>query len=309
MARARGTPVARRRRRHPAREPDRDGTGRRATSPARRARRQVGRRRREHLANRVVELAHAPEPGRERDVGERQLGRLDEHARGLRALGAGQRERTGADLGGELRVRWRSLNRAGGRARARRSRSTTPSPISRIARPTTSAPPFHSGDPGTRPGRQRRQARKPPVAAAAVGKKRTFAALRRQRRAERPAVDAGRRDGRDEPAVEPRVAALHRPVAPVEVLDHRAIVTPRVASGWRKSDIAIPSQFSWREETPYAVGVGTPLRPTTTASESAATPAATRRCSRETARPTDGVRTSRPTAVPSRSTRISSFGR
>lgn len=50
------------------------------------------------------------------------------------------------------------------------SRSTTPSPISRTARPTTSARTFHSAEPGTASGRQRRQARKPaPCAAAAVG--------------------------------------------------------------------------------------------------------------------------------------------
>ena len=71
--------------------------------------------------------------------------------------------------------------------------------------------------------------------------------LRRHRRTARSAVDAGRRDGREEPAIEPGVTALHRPIAALEVLDHPAIVTPRVARGWRKSDIAIPSRFSWRE--------------------------------------------------------------
>lgn len=53
-----------------------------------------------------------------------------------------------------------------------------PSPMSRIARPTTSALAFQSGEPGTASGRQRRHARKPaPCAAAAVGKKETFARL------------------------------------------------------------------------------------------------------------------------------------
>ncbi len=45
------------------------------------------------LADRVVELAHAAEAGRERDLGEAEVGRLDQHPRGLRALRPGQRER------------------------------------------------------------------------------------------------------------------------------------------------------------------------------------------------------------------------
>ena len=50
------------------------------------------------------------------------------------------------------------------------SRSTMPSAISRIARPTTSARTSHSGEPGAASGRQRWQARKPARwAAAAVG--------------------------------------------------------------------------------------------------------------------------------------------
>ena len=43
-------------------------------------------------------------PARERDVGDRQVGGLEQHARGLRALGAGQRERPGADLGDQRAV-------------------------------------------------------------------------------------------------------------------------------------------------------------------------------------------------------------
>ena len=53
------------------------------------------------LADRVVELADAGEPGREGDVGEAEVGGLDEHPRGLGAPGPGQRERAGAELGGE----------------------------------------------------------------------------------------------------------------------------------------------------------------------------------------------------------------
>jgi hypothetical protein len=55
------------------------------------------------------------------------------------------------------------------------SRSTTPSAIRRMARPTTSARVSHSGDPGAISGRHRRHARKPAACApAAVGKNSTF---------------------------------------------------------------------------------------------------------------------------------------
>ena len=53
---------------------------------------------REDLAHGVVELAHAREAGGERDLGEREVGRLDQRARRLRALRAGERERPGPEL-------------------------------------------------------------------------------------------------------------------------------------------------------------------------------------------------------------------
>ena len=62
---------------------------------------QLGRRERVDLADRVVELADAREAGRERDLRELEVGRLDEHACRLRATGAGQGQRAGAELGGE----------------------------------------------------------------------------------------------------------------------------------------------------------------------------------------------------------------
>ena len=46
----------------------------------------MGRTRREDLANGVVELANALEPTRERDLGDRQHGGLDQDARRLRTL-------------------------------------------------------------------------------------------------------------------------------------------------------------------------------------------------------------------------------
>ena len=53
------------------------------------------------LADRVVELADAGEAGRERDLGELEVGGLDQHPRGLGPAGARQGERAGAELGGE----------------------------------------------------------------------------------------------------------------------------------------------------------------------------------------------------------------
>ena len=55
----------------------------------------------EHLAHGVVELAHAREARRERDVGGGHVGAHEEHARGVRAVRSTERERTGAELGGE----------------------------------------------------------------------------------------------------------------------------------------------------------------------------------------------------------------
>src|SRR2546421_5323430 len=60
-----------------------------------------------------------------------------------------------------------------------------------------------------------------------------------RRRAARAAVDAGRRDGRDEPAVEARVAALDGPIAAFEVVrlaghkpySDRRVAVPRAEKG------------------------------------------------------------------------------
>jgi hypothetical protein len=49
-------------------------------------------------ANGLVELADAPEASREGDVRKRQAGRVDQQSGGARPLGAGQRDRPGAEL-------------------------------------------------------------------------------------------------------------------------------------------------------------------------------------------------------------------
>ena len=75
---------------------NRPGAGRvrRAAPPP-----ELARREREDLAHGVVELAHAREARGERDLCEAELGRLDQRARRLRALGARERERPGPELG------------------------------------------------------------------------------------------------------------------------------------------------------------------------------------------------------------------
>ena len=131
---------------------------------------QRGRREIAHRPHGVVELADAGEAGGERDVAERQLGRLDEHPRGLRALRPGQRQRVGPDLGLQ-----QPLELAGGVADAGRQPGDALAVDRAVGdqahRPATTSPrTFHSGEPGEASGRQRLQARKPACcAAAAVG--------------------------------------------------------------------------------------------------------------------------------------------
>jgi hypothetical protein len=55
----------------------------------------------EDLPDGLVELADRAEPGRERDLAEPEVGRLDQGTGGLRALRPSQRERPGTELGGE----------------------------------------------------------------------------------------------------------------------------------------------------------------------------------------------------------------
>ena len=62
---------------------------------------QLERRHPEDLANGLVELADTGEPGRECDVGCRQVGADEQHAGRVSAVGAAQRERPRAELGGE----------------------------------------------------------------------------------------------------------------------------------------------------------------------------------------------------------------
>jgi hypothetical protein len=85
------------------RQPQGQPAGGAPRRPAARAA-QARRGRREHLAERVVELPDAAETGGEGDVGHGEVGRLDEQARGLCALGPRESERTDAELAHEQAV-------------------------------------------------------------------------------------------------------------------------------------------------------------------------------------------------------------
>ena len=110
-------------------------------------------------------------------IGEGQPGGLDEQSGGLGPLGPGQGQWAGADLGPQVPFQLAVLYPSRSANPVTPSRSTTPSAINRMARPTMSRRTFHSGDPGEASGRQRLQARNPACcAAAAVGRKRRLRA-------------------------------------------------------------------------------------------------------------------------------------
>src|SRR5207253_1854110 len=168
---------------------------------------------------RVVELPDALEAGGERDSRERQLGRLDQHARGLRPLGAGNRKRTGAELTEQQPVEMALTD--GEPARQSGDAVAIDGPIRnqphRAADEVAAHVPFR----GTR-----RSVRAAALAGTIAGELRrsrrgverhVLALGPHRRRAARPAVDAGRPDGGDEPAVEARVAAFDGSVATLEV--------------------------------------------------------------------------------------------
>ena len=182
---------------------------------------QLGRRRREDLADGVVELADRGEAGRERDLGERQLGRLDQQSRGVGALGAGERERAGAELGDELAVQV---------AFAEAEPLREPGDAVAVDAAVGDQPHRAADDVGAHvPLRRTRRGVRPAALAGAEagalrrGRGRQEAhvgALRRDGRAARAAVDPGRRDGGHEPAVEAAVLGADGAVALFEVLDH-----------------------------------------------------------------------------------------
>ncbi len=196
------------------------GGGARLPSPA-----QLGRRRREHLANRVVELADAGEARRERDLRDRHRGGLDQGARCLGSLCSGQRERTRTELGGE-----QSIDLTLAVVQPRRE-PTDAFPIDETIGDEPHRP---ADDVGTHvPLRRARRgigtATLTGSVAVLLGGGRGDEELDvplfgRHCRAARPAIDPGGLHRSDEDPVEPAIAALRRPVALLVVEDHHAIV-------------------------------------------------------------------------------------
>jgi hypothetical protein len=196
----------------------------------------------------LIETTDLTYAGRERDVGVGQVGGLDEHPRGLRAPGAGQRERAGTELAGE---------EPGEVARG----------VPDVVGQTLDALPVDDavGDQPHRPaGRGRGDV---PVRAAGggvgqaalagpeagglrgggTGEERHVLEAGRPRRAGGAAVDAGGPHGGVEHAVEAPVPRLDRAVAglPVQLVDsaHGSIMTAARADHSRESDTTAGSKL------------------------------------------------------------------
>ncbi len=183
---------------------------------------QLGGSRGVHLPDRVVELAHAPEPRGEGHVGGSELGRLEQHTSGLGALGAGECQRPRAELlGQEPGEMARGVADAGGE------------PLHAVAvdHPVGDQPHRTAGDVGgdVPVGAAGRGVGKTALAGAVPGRLRgrgggvegDVLVRRGARGAGRTAVDAGGAHGDEEHPVEPPIAALHRPVAGLGVQVHR----------------------------------------------------------------------------------------
>ena len=210
-------------------------------------------------SDRVVELPHAGEARAEGDLCDRNVCRLEQQAGGLGSLGAGERQRSGPHLGEQdpvqlalgvaqspsqttdaLAVDGSIEDQADGSCR-----DIGPAqPLGRTRGCIGTA--AHAGaEAGLLGGGRRR------IEADVLG-------LRGDRGAARPAVDPGRGDAREEPAVEARVPALDGSVAAVEVLEHGPIVPGRASVHQRVSDMerraGRPCPISARPEIPAVSG-------------------------------------------------------
>ena len=194
---------------------------RRPCAVPRRPRPQPARRVGEGLAHGVVALAHAGEAGGEGDVGDGEVGRLEQDARRLAALGPGQGERAGAHLGGD-----EAVELAGAVAEPAGQALDALAVDDAVADQPHGA--GHDVGPDVPLGRARRgvgpAAQAGPEAGLLGGRRggveAHVLALGRAGRAAGAAVDPGRGDGAEELAVEAGVLALRRLVAAVRVLDH-----------------------------------------------------------------------------------------
>ena len=189
---------------------------------------QLGGRQRTDLAHGVVELADAREARGERDIAERQVGRLDEYPRGFGALSPCQRQRVRAHLGLqqtlELTRRVADTGRQPGHALAvdgavgdqphGAGDDVTPDVPFRRAGGCVGSASLTGPEAGPLRGR-------------GGGVEADIACERWPRRTAGPAVDTGGVHRGDEPPVEPRVLRLDRAIAAVEVLVHTSTMARR----------------------------------------------------------------------------------
>ena len=179
---------------------------------------------------RVVELPDASEARAGGELAERQLGGLDQRARGLGALRPRERDRAGTELCRKDPVQL-ALREVEPRGEAANTVA-----VDRAIGDQPHRAPGHPGPPvphrGSRRGVRVAALARPEALLLRGGhgpEETDVAAVRGPRRAARAAVHVCRGDTDDEEAVIARVAALHQPVAALEVVDHMTIVPRRLA--------------------------------------------------------------------------------
>jgi hypothetical protein len=180
--------------------------------------------------DRIVELAHAREPGGVRHVDLTQRGGLDQDPCRLRALGAGQRQRTRAQLGRQLAREVSLAVREASRqaAHAFAIDRSVGDQVHRARRQVAAQVPLRRAGGGV--GMAAQAGAK---AVALCGRRgwieADVAALGDDRRTARATVDPGGRDGDEEAAVETAVAAAEHAVTGLELA--LAGRPPRFADG------------------------------------------------------------------------------
>ncbi len=231
----------------PHREAERDAAGGRAAAAAA----HLGRRQGVDMTHRVVELPDRGETGRERDVGHRHVGGLDEDPRGVRAVAACQGQGTGAEL---LRQHARHMPVAVAKP-ARQPFDTLTLDDSVGDQPHRAPDRIGSDIPLRRSGRRVGPAAparaEPGVLCRRGGRvEQDVLALGGHRRAGRPAVDAGRLDADVEDAVEARVARRCGSITAFVVGVHTSIMTAPTDTYRRVSDMdADCAQGVWNAPT------------------------------------------------------------
>jgi hypothetical protein len=195
----------------PVRHPENDlaGVGRRGRSePA-----QFPRRTAVRAAEHVVEASDAAKPRRERDVGDGQRGLVEQPLREVQPPRLRDGDRRRAHVRDEQAI---EMPRADAHARGERFHGLTVQ-ASIVDEPQRAADERGRAEPRGRPRRRFRAAAQARAVAGLGGGRRgrvvaDVRALRAAHRADRAAVDAGRRDGDEEASVESRVAADARPI-------------------------------------------------------------------------------------------------